>query len=161
VFNVQQVRIASVTLASRHCVPGCGSAMLRMEDKIRRLCTQLLAAKGKDDDEEFRAILAELREALRQHIESLRSRFATYPLVIERRIRDATPATSELPWLAQAPHFKITCHICDRPLSLRMDTVADEEGKAVHQTCYIKLVLKGNSPATSAADQTLRQESCK
>jgi hypothetical protein len=114
-----------------------------MEDKIRGLCTQLLAAK--DDEEEFRTILVELREALRQHIESIRARFATYPFVIERRIRNATPATSELTWPAKVPDFQITCRICNRPLRLGIDTVADEEGKAVHETCYIKLVLKGKA----------------
>jgi hypothetical protein len=124
--------------------------MLRMEDKIRRLCTQLLAAKG--DEEEFRSILAELRDALHQNIERLRARFAAYPFVIERRVGNGTPATSGLPWLAEAPDFQVTCHICNRPLRLGIDTAADEEGKAVHETCYIKLVLKRSSPETSAAD---------
>ncbi|HWO29605.1 MAG TPA: hypothetical protein VNO32_12495 [Candidatus Acidoferrum sp.] len=44
-----------------------------MEDRIRRLCSQLLAAKG---DEESGAILIELREALHKHIEHLRERLA-------------------------------------------------------------------------------------
>src|SRR5271155_3403084 len=123
--------------------------MLRMEDKIRRLCTQLLVAEG--DEEEFRSILVELRGALRQHVERLRARFATYPFVIERRVH-GTPATGELPRLAQAPDFQMTCHICDQPLRLAIDTAADEEGKAVHETCYIKVVLKDNSPGTSAVD---------
>jgi hypothetical protein len=120
-----------------------------MEDKIRRLCTQLLAAK--EDDEEFRSILAELRDTLHQNIERLRVRFATYPFVIERRVRNETPATGG-PWLAEARDFQMTCHICDRPLRLEIDTAADEEGEAVHEACYINLVLKGNSPETFAAD---------
>jgi hypothetical protein len=122
--------------------------MLRMEDKIRRLCTRLLAAK--DGEEEFRSILIELRGALRQHVESLRARFANYPFAIERRVRNGIPSTSGLAWLAEAPDFQMTCHICDRPLKLAIDTAADEEGKAVHDSCYVKLVLKGNSPETSA-----------
>lgn len=125
-------------------------AMLRMEDEIRRLCAQLLAAQN--DEEEFRSILAELRAALHRHIERLRARFANYPFVIERRVRDGAAATSGLPWLAEAPDFQIACHICNRPLELGCDTAADEAGKAVHESCYIKLVLKGNSPETSAAD---------
>ena len=124
--------------------------MLRMEDKIRRLCTQLLAAK--DDEEEFRSILVELREALHQHIERLRARFATYPFVIERRVRDGNPATTGLRWLAEAPDFPMTCHICNEPLKLAVGTAADEHGRAVHETCGIKPMLKGNSPETSAAD---------
>jgi hypothetical protein len=55
--------------------------MLRMGDKIRRLCTQLLAAK--DDEEEFGSILVEVRRALHQHIERLRARVATHSFVIE------------------------------------------------------------------------------
>lgn len=58
--------------------------MLRMEDRIRRLCSQLLAAEG---DEELRPILIELREALHQHIERLRERFGAYPFLVERRAR--------------------------------------------------------------------------
>jgi hypothetical protein len=58
--------------------------MLRMEDRIRRLCSQLLAAKG---DEESGAILIELREALHKHIEHLRERFRAYPFLVERRAR--------------------------------------------------------------------------
>jgi hypothetical protein len=123
--------------------------MLRMEDKIRRLFTELLAAK--DDEEELRPILVELREALHQNIKRLRVRFATYPFVIERRVY-GTQATGGLPWLAGAPDFQMACHICNRPLKLGIDTAADEEGEAVHESCYIKLVLKGNSPETSAAD---------
>jgi hypothetical protein len=124
--------------------------MLRMEDKIRKLCTRLLAAK--EDAEEFGSILGELRDALHQHIESLRVRFATYPFVIERRVRNGTSAASGLPWLEEAPDFQMTCHICNGPLELGIDTAADEEGKAVHESCYVNIVLKGNSPETSSAD---------
>jgi len=117
-----------------------------MEDKIRRLCTQLLAAKH--DEEEFRAILVELRDALHQHIERLRERFAAYPFVIERRVANRAPSTGGLPWLAESPDFQMTCHICNKPLKLAIDTAADEKGKAVHETCYIKLILNSNFPET-------------
>ena len=59
-------------------------AMLRLEDKIRRLCTQVLAT---DQEDELREMLAELRSALRQHNENLRARLANYPFVVERRTR--------------------------------------------------------------------------
>ena len=59
----------------------------RMEDKIRRLSEQLLAAQ---DDQELTAILAELRTALHQHVERLRARVATYPIVVERRSYPST-----------------------------------------------------------------------
>jgi hypothetical protein len=59
--------------------------MLRMEDRIRRLCSELVAKSG---DEEVVPILAELREALHQYIDRLRERFGAYPLLIERRARN-------------------------------------------------------------------------
>jgi hypothetical protein len=63
--------------------------MLRVEDRIRRLCSQLLATT---DDEELKSILVELREALHKHIERLRQRFGAYPFLVERRARnDITP----------------------------------------------------------------------
>jgi len=36
-------------------------------------------------------MLVELREALHQHIERLRSRLADYPIVVERRVRNGIP----------------------------------------------------------------------
>ena len=65
--------------------------MRRVEDKIRRLCTDLAVAK---DDTEVRAILAELQEALHQYIERLRSRLPHYPIIIERRARNEIPENS-------------------------------------------------------------------
>lgn len=70
-------------------------AMLRMEDKIRRLCSELLA---KRDDEEVGPILVELRHRLHQHIERLRERFGAYPLgvLVERRARnDISPMNKQ------------------------------------------------------------------
>jgi len=61
----------------------------RMEDKIRRLSEQLLTAK---DDQELTGILGELRAALHQHVERLRARVASYPIVVERR---SYPPTGE------------------------------------------------------------------
>jgi hypothetical protein len=36
--------------------------------------------------------------------------------------------------------FQVTCRICNKPLKLRIDTVADEDGKAVHETCDTKQI---------------------
>jgi hypothetical protein len=33
-----------------------------------------------------------------------------------------------------------TCHICNKPLQLETDTRTDEDGKAVHEECYVKHV---------------------
>jgi hypothetical protein len=70
--------------------------MRRMEDKIRRLCAQVLAT---DQEDELREMLVELRSALRQHIENLRAGFANYPFVVERRVRNEI-----LPPVTPAPH---------------------------------------------------------
>jgi hypothetical protein len=59
--------------------------MPRMEDRIRKLCSELLAKRG---DEELGPIFGELRHALHQHIENLRERFGAYPLFLERRSRN-------------------------------------------------------------------------
>jgi hypothetical protein len=64
------------------------SVMRRVEDKIRRLSQQLLAA---EKDKELRPMVVELREALHQHIQRLRARFADYPIVVERRVRNGIP----------------------------------------------------------------------
>jgi sirohydrochlorin ferrochelatase len=61
------------------------SAVPRVEDKIRELCAQVLAT---EDEDELRPMLVELRNALRQHIQHLRRRFANYPFLVERRVRD-------------------------------------------------------------------------
>jgi|HubBroStandDraft_2_1064218.scaffolds.fasta_scaffold53105_2 hypothetical protein len=62
--------------------------MLRMEDRIRRLCSEILATTK---DEEVELLLVELREALRQHIERLRGRLSSYPFLVERRQRNYIP----------------------------------------------------------------------
>jgi hypothetical protein len=33
-----------------------------------------------------------------------------------------------------------TCRICNKPLQLETDTHTDEDGKAVHEECYVKHV---------------------
>jgi hypothetical protein len=67
------------------------SAMRRVEDKIRSLSAQLLAV---EEDEQLRPILVELREALHQHIQRLRTRLADYPIVVERRVRNGLPPST-------------------------------------------------------------------
>ena len=91
------------------------SAMRRVEDKIRRLSVQLLAA---EEDEELRPMMVELREALHQHIERLRARFAAYPIVVERRVRNRIP-----PPIITAPQDAPNKN---RPTSARLKTSASE-----------------------------------
>ena len=71
-------------LRSRYWTVWYRRAMLRMEDKIRGLCLELLSKTG---DEEVGPILTELREALHQHIKLLRERVSAYPYFVERRGR--------------------------------------------------------------------------
>lgn len=86
VWGVEHRQGSSRTLFLRHCIVLMQrSAMRRVEDKIRRLSAQLLAA---EEDQELGPMLLELREALHQHIERLRARFAAYPIVVERRVRN-------------------------------------------------------------------------
>jgi hypothetical protein len=47
-----------------------------LERRIRELCAQAVAARETD---EFQPILSELREALRQHAQRLKSLVAEYP----------------------------------------------------------------------------------
>jgi hypothetical protein len=63
-----------------------------MEDRIRRLCAEILS---KSTDEEIGPILVELREALHLHIERLRERFSAFPFLVERRARDDGPPVTK------------------------------------------------------------------
>jgi len=72
----------------------------RMEDKIRRLCSEILAAT--DDGQQMRK-LGELRHELHLHIERLRARFATYPIAQERRILNGIPPPDMAPQNAVEP----------------------------------------------------------
>ena len=40
---------------------------------------------------------------------------------------------------------EIPCTICSEPLDLRVDLSADENGKAVHEDCYVKHVTSSRS----------------
>jgi hypothetical protein len=50
--------------------------------------------------------------------------------------------------------FQVTCRICNKPLNLGIDMAADEDGKAVHETCYARRIMDKprNPPATPAND---------
>jgi hypothetical protein len=69
--------------------------MRRVEDKIRRLCTQILAAEEEDGD--LAPMLVELRDALHQHIERLRAKLGNYPFLLERRVSESNSAAGYPP----------------------------------------------------------------
>jgi hypothetical protein len=38
----------------------------------------------------------------------------------------------------------LLCRICDKPVGLTFDTAVDEDGKAVHELCYVREVTNQN-----------------
>ena len=59
----------------------------RLEDRIRTLSEELLQAEG----EKFQRLAVELRAAIKEHIERMRSRLAQYPLGDDRRSQKRDP----------------------------------------------------------------------
>ena len=64
-----------------------GAMTRRMEDNIRRLSQELLAAS--DDGTQIQKV-GELRHELQLYIQHLRARLSTFPIV-QRRVRDGIP----------------------------------------------------------------------
>ncbi|MGB8987234.1 MAG: hypothetical protein WCC37_11570 [Candidatus Sulfotelmatobacter sp.] len=51
------------------------------------------------------------------------------------------------------PFPEIPCILCNKAVDLSADLFADENGKAVHEECYVKrLTSSGTNPATMMAD---------
>jgi hypothetical protein len=48
------------------------------------------------------------------------------------------------------PFPEIPCIICSKPLDLRVDLCADENGKAVHEECYAQRVTTSHIYPPSA-----------
>jgi hypothetical protein len=46
--------------------------------------------------------------------------------------------------------LRLLCRICREPVSLKSDTVVDEDGQPVHENCYVK-EAKGQEPMTDVA----------
>jgi hypothetical protein len=53
------------------------------------------------------------------------------------------------------PLPEITCAICAKLLNLRIDLCADENGKAVHEECYVKRITtpRSHPPVASMSDE--------
>jgi hypothetical protein len=47
--------------------------------------------------------------------------------------------------------FALTCPLCNKPLFLKTDTCADENGKAVHENCYAPRIFQRDPPASPVA----------
>ena len=52
------------------------------------------------------------------------------------------------------PFQEIPCTICAKPVDLTVDLSADENGKAVHEDCYVKHITSSrhNPPTAMMAD---------
>jgi hypothetical protein len=47
-------------------------------------------------------------------------------------------------------HFpEISCTICSKPVDLTVDLYADENGKAVHEDCYVKQTTRSSDLSTA------------
>jgi len=47
---------------------------------------------------------------------------------------------------------EIPCILCSKPVNLISDLHADENGKAVHEECYVKRITESNFPAVIGDD---------
>jgi hypothetical protein len=47
--------------------------------------------------------------------------------------------------------IQVTCRICNKSLKLGIDTAADEDGKALHGSCYVKQITEAPRARSSEA----------
>jgi hypothetical protein len=47
----------------------------------------------------------------------------------------------ELADIVENDRLCLLCRICHEPVSLKSDTVTDENGKAVHEDCHVKEII--------------------
>jgi hypothetical protein len=47
------------------------------------------------------------------------------------------------------PFPDIPCQLCSKPVDLSADLSADENGKAVHQECYVNHIMSSRSTETA------------
>ncbi len=50
------------------------------------------------------------------------------------------------------PSQEISCTLCSKPVDLRVDLYADENGKAVHEDCYVKHITSSRRNPLVMAD---------
>ena len=106
----------------------------RLEDRIRELCANAVAIP---ESAEFTMAMEQLKDALHEHAEHLRSMASNLGESPQRRRSDPASAAA---WL-------VKCTICGHPIALEM-AKADEHGAAVHEGCYLfKLRTKSKSAA--------------
>jgi hypothetical protein len=52
--------------------------------------------------------------------------------------------------MASRPFPEISCALCSKPVDLLIDLSADENGKAVHEVCYVKRLTSASSNPAAA-----------
>ena len=50
------------------------------------------------------------------------------------------------------PVSEIRCQLCSKPIDLNPDLSADENGKGVHEECYVRRISASDPPAAVVAD---------
>ena len=104
----------------------------RLEDRIRELCANAVSIP---ESAELAVAMEELKNALHEHADHLRSMAATRAASPQRRRSDPASAAAGL----------VKCTICGHPVALEI-AKADEDGDAVHEGCYVfKLRTKSKS----------------
>jgi hypothetical protein len=51
--------------------------------------------------------------------------------------------------MSSRPFPEIPCALCRKPVNLGSDLCADENGKAVHEACYVQQVASSSNPAAA------------
>ena len=50
--------------------------------------------------------------------------------------------------MGSRPSPEIRCALCSKPVDLGIDLCADENGKAVHEECYVQRITSSSSKPT-------------
>jgi hypothetical protein len=53
------------------------------------------------------------------------------------------------PIMGSRPFPETPCALCSKPVNLGVDLCADENGKAVHEACYVQQVTSPGNPAAA------------
>ena len=51
------------------------------------------------------------------------------------------------------PVAEIRCQLCSKPIDLNPDLSADENGKGVHEECYVRRISASDPPAAVVANE--------
>lgn len=100
VAAVRDVIEDDLDIASRKTATEHEDDRRRAEDRIRDLCLQITTTK---DDSALEAMIVELRGSLHRHVERFRARLVEYPLIPERRDRNAVLKQSSPPEAEDTP----------------------------------------------------------